>query len=85
MKKLYFSLLSIVLGLGMKAQLTQGNHAPANNDMYSTWQCDSTGIAPGASGAGVVWNLLFLLTVVLPLVTLHKQLVTRVIQMLILQ
>ncbi|MCE3229658.1 MAG: C-terminal target protein [Bacteroidetes bacterium] len=56
MKKLYFSLLSIVLGLGMNAQLTQANHAPANGNTFSTWQCDSAGVTPGASGAGATWN-----------------------------
>lgn len=57
MKKLYFSLLSVALGLSLNAQtLTQTNHAFANGDMFSTYQMDSTNISPGASGAGATWN-----------------------------
>jgi len=58
MKKLYFSALSILFGLGINAQttLTQANHAPAAGDMYGTYQCDSTGVTPGASGAGASWT-----------------------------
>lgn len=57
MKKLYFTLLTAALGLNLNAQtLTQANHAPANGDVFSTYQVDSTGVSPGASGAGVTWN-----------------------------
>ncbi|MGZ3898740.1 MAG: T9SS type A sorting domain-containing protein [Bacteroidia bacterium] len=56
MKKIYFSLLSVLSVMGMNAQLTQANNAPANGDMYSTFQCDSTNITPGPGGASAVWN-----------------------------
>ncbi len=56
MKHLFTSLLFFAgLQIGT-AQLTQANHAPANGDMYDTWQCDSTNISLGGSGAGVLWN-----------------------------
>lgn len=46
------------LGLTSAAQtLTYANSAPAWwNPYYQTSQCDSTGITPGASGAGASWN-----------------------------
>ncbi|MCW3077874.1 MAG: hypothetical protein JWO32_2483 [Bacteroidetes bacterium] len=57
MKKIYLSLLSLTCAMGINAQtLTQANHAPAAGDMFSVYQCDSTNITPGASGAGAVWN-----------------------------
>lgn len=63
MKKIYLSLLSLTCALGINAQtLTQANHAPAAGDMYSVYQCDSTNITPGASGAGAVWNFSTILT-----------------------
>lgn len=63
MKKLYFSLLAVALGLGVSAQtLTQANHAPVNGDMFSTFQCDSTNINPGAAGAGATWNFSSIVT-----------------------
>jgi len=56
MKKLYFAFLSLfIVGAG-NAQITQANHAPALNDFYNTVLYDSTGISPGASGAGAVWS-----------------------------
>ncbi len=56
MKHLFTSFLFFAgLQIG-NAQLTQANHAPANGDLYDTWQCDSTNISLGASGAGVTWN-----------------------------
>jgi len=56
MKHLFTSFLFFAgLQIG-SAQLTQANHAPANGDLYDTWQCDSTNISLGGSGAGVVWN-----------------------------
>jgi hypothetical protein len=57
MKKIYFSLLSVVAGLGMNAQtLTQANHAPASGDTYSMTASSSTVAGPGSPGAGVTWN-----------------------------
>jgi hypothetical protein len=56
MKKIYLSLLLSVAGLVANAQLTQANHAPINGDFYTTYQCDSLTINPGASGAGASWN-----------------------------
>lgn len=56
MKKLFTTLLFIG-GLHIsRAQLTQANHAPANGDLYDTWQCDSTSVGLIGSGAGVNWN-----------------------------
>ncbi|MBL7902686.1 MAG: T9SS type A sorting domain-containing protein [Bacteroidia bacterium] len=56
MKHLFTSFLFFTgLQIGT-AQLTQANHAPANGDLYDTWQCDSTNVSLGASGAGVTWN-----------------------------
>jgi hypothetical protein len=68
MKKLYFSILSAIVGLSLNAQtLTQANHAPIVGDMFGTKQCDSTGVNPGASGSGVIWT--FTNVVVHPSVT----------------
>lgn len=49
---------SVIVGTAMQAQtLTYLNHAPAWGDApFQTAQCDSTGVNPGASGAGVMWN-----------------------------
>lgn len=56
MKKTLLSLF-ILLSVIANAQLTQSNHAPASGDpVFATYQCDSTGITPGASGAGANWN-----------------------------
>jgi hypothetical protein len=55
MKKILLSLISVLAGTGLQAQLTQANHAPANGDSYQMYQVDSTGINAGASGAGVTW------------------------------
>ncbi|MES2680693.1 MAG: T9SS type A sorting domain-containing protein [Bacteroidota bacterium] len=57
MKNLYFSILILAAGFTMRGQtLNQTNHAPANGDTYSTWQCDSLNITPGGTGAGTLWN-----------------------------
>ena len=56
MRKLYSIALFSFLGLSLQAQLTQSNHAPAANDTYKTYQCDSLNINPGSAGAGVTWN-----------------------------
>jgi len=57
MKKIYLTLLTALAGLTVNAQtLTEANHAPVAGDTYSTYQCDSLGIATGASGAGALWN-----------------------------
>jgi hypothetical protein len=56
MKKI---ITTAVLFLGVQvsqAQLTQANHAPANGDTYINYQCDSTNITPGGSGANATWN-----------------------------
>lgn len=57
MKKIILSLFTF-FGLAATAQtITEGSHAPMNGDpLYSTYQCDSTGINPGAAGAGQSWN-----------------------------
>ncbi|HQQ93705.1 MAG TPA: T9SS type A sorting domain-containing protein [Bacteroidia bacterium] len=56
MKYIFTSLLFICGVRFASAQLTQANHAPANGDGYSEYQCDSTGITLGGTGAGTVWN-----------------------------
>lgn len=56
MKKTLLS-LSILFSVAASAQLTYDNHAPALGNLnYSTYQCDSVGIVPGAGGAGQTWN-----------------------------
>ncbi len=62
MKKIYFSFIAFLAGMSLNAQLTNANHSPAAGDMFSTWQCDSTAINPGASGSGVLWNFSTILT-----------------------
>lgn len=57
MKHFYLSLITAVAGLSLQAQtLTQANHAPAAGDINPVYQCDSTGVVPGASGSNVMWN-----------------------------
>lgn len=54
-----FCLASTILLTAAAAQaqtLTQSSHAPAPGDVHNTYQCDSVGITPGASGPGAVWN-----------------------------
>jgi hypothetical protein len=55
MKKIYALFISLTV-LGAKAQLTEANHAPSAGNNYETYQCDSLGINPGPSGAGVMWT-----------------------------
>ncbi|HRG01606.1 MAG TPA: T9SS type A sorting domain-containing protein [Bacteroidia bacterium] len=57
MKKIILSIFTC-LGLSATAQtLTYANSSPAwYNPTYQTSQCDSTGIVPGASGAGAAWS-----------------------------
>jgi hypothetical protein len=54
MKKIYLSILSLLAVYTASAQLTQANHAPADLDTYSMYQCDT--VSPGPSGAGATWN-----------------------------
>jgi hypothetical protein len=57
MKNFYLSILMLATGLSVNGQtLNQTNHAPANGDTYSTWQCDSLNVNPGGTGAGTLWN-----------------------------
>jgi hypothetical protein len=57
MKKLYTALyLTLFSATGVYAQLTQANHAPANGDTWSTYQCDTNGVNPGTAGTGKTWN-----------------------------
>jgi len=53
MKKIYFTILTLAGFTAAQAQLTQSNHAPANGDVFTMYQCDS--VAPGASGANTNW------------------------------
>jgi hypothetical protein len=58
MKKLYFTILSVIVACGVSnAQtMTQANSAPAIGDVFSTRQCDSSIVTPGGNGAGQMWN-----------------------------
>lgn len=57
MKKIYSCMLAMSAVLTANAQtLTQTSNSQANGDMFSTYQCDSLNIVPGAAGAGAVWN-----------------------------
>lgn len=62
MKKIYLSFIAFLAGMSLNAQLTNANHSPAAGDLFSTWQCDSTAINPGASGSGAFWNFSTILT-----------------------
>ncbi|MBK8368566.1 MAG: hypothetical protein IPL10_14460 [Bacteroidetes bacterium] len=55
MKKTLLS-LSILFSLGANAQLTQANHAPTVGFNYDLFQCDTTGVTGGATGAAATWN-----------------------------
>src|ERR1700752_449151 len=55
MKKILLGIAILTAGFA-KAQLTEANHAPASGDVFSTFQCDSTGVTAGASGAGATWD-----------------------------
>ncbi len=62
MKKIILSLTTI-FSLSVGAQtLTQATHAPAVGETFTRFQCDSTGISLGTSGASQVWNYSSLLT-----------------------
>lgn len=60
MKKLYFSLFSILAAIGSAQTplLTSANHAPVVGDSYTRTQIDSTGASALASitGSAAVWN-----------------------------
>ena len=56
MKKIYLSLLTVLTGLSLQAQLTQANHAPVAGHTYQMYHCDSVSTSPGASGANANWN-----------------------------
>jgi hypothetical protein len=63
MKHFYLSSISVAFALTINAQsLTQANHAPTAGDSFATYQCDSTGISPGASGANAMWNFASIVT-----------------------
>ena len=66
MKKTLLS-LSILFSLAANAQLTQTNHAPKVGFMYDLFQCDTTGVTGGASGAGSIWNFTAIATTTAPL------------------
>lgn len=61
MKKILLGFALLTVGLA-KAQLTESNHAPTSGDVFSTVQCDSTGVIVGASGAGATWDFSTLVT-----------------------
>ena len=66
MKKTLLS-LSLLLSLAASAQLTQANHAPSVGFGYELFQCDTTGVTGGASGAGATWNFTSLATSTVPI------------------
>jgi hypothetical protein len=66
MKKTLLS-LSLLFSLGASAQLTQSNHAPVVGYTYDLFQCDTTGVTGGATGAGSVWNFTAIATTTAPL------------------
>jgi len=65
MKKLYFfSLLGIIFGLKANGQYSlTTNNAPVPTEVFTSKNCDSTGVTAGAAGTNVTWdfrNLTFL-------------------------
>ena len=56
MKHFYFTFLFFLFFTSVDAQLTIANHAPVIGEKHQRYQCDSTGVVPGASGAGNLWN-----------------------------
>ena len=56
MKKIYLAFFTLLTGLSLNAQLTDANHSPVAGEVFSTYQCDSLGVTPGASGASTLWN-----------------------------
>lgn len=62
MKKTLFSIITL-LSVSLSAQtLTQANNAPAANESFSRYQCDSTGVTLGASGTNKLWDFSALAT-----------------------
>lgn len=62
MKKTLLSIAIIISAASQAQTLTQANSAPAAGNSYTTYQCDSTGISAGASGAGQTWNFSSIIT-----------------------
>lgn len=54
MKRIYLSFAAIVSFASANAQLTQGNNAPANGDIFKFFQCDS--VSAGAAGTAMSWS-----------------------------
>lgn len=62
MKKTLLSIAIIISAAAEAQTLTQANSAPVAGNSYTTYQCDSTGISAGASGAGQTWNFSSIIT-----------------------
>ena len=62
MKKTLLSIAIIISAASQAQTLTQANSAPVAGNSYTTYQCDSTGISAGASGAGQTWNFSSIIT-----------------------
>jgi hypothetical protein len=63
MKKIILSLAVIINAAAQAQTLMESSSVPAPwNPAYTIYQCDSTGITPGASGAGQTWNFTSLTT-----------------------
>lgn len=57
MKKIILSIFAFLGFAGFAQTITEANHAPMNGDhTFGVYQCDSTGVTPGASGSGASWN-----------------------------
>lgn len=57
MKKILLSLAVIISASTQAQTLMESTSVPAPwNPAYTIYQCDSTGVTPGASGAGQTWN-----------------------------
>ena len=62
MKKTLLSIAIIISAAAEAQTLTQANSSPVAGNSYTTYQCDSTGISAGASGAGQTWNFSSIIT-----------------------
>ena len=56
MKKIYLSLVSLIVAVGLHAQTINSLHFPSPGDNFTYFLTDTNGIYPGTSGANQVWN-----------------------------
>jgi len=63
MKKILLSIAIIISAATQAQTLMESTSVPAPwNPIYTIYQCDSTGVTPGTSGAGQTWNFASLTT-----------------------